>query len=86
MMNSTDELWLPVIARSLALIAMKASDLENKSISEHAAFLHLLGLAKDDIASLLGSSPASIAELLRQRAKKGEANGGSQKASKKSGR
>jgi transposase len=75
---------MPVIARSLALIALKASELENKSISDRAAFLNILGLSKEEIAPLLGSSPASITELLRQRAKKGDANGKLQKGSKKS--
>ena len=75
------QLWAPVIARSLARIALVASKMEEKSISEKAAFLQSLGMEKTEIASMLGSSPASIAELLRQRSKKGATNGQESKSS-----
>jgi len=69
------EIWAPVIGRSLALIALHMAELDDKSISDRAAFLQTLGLSREDIAGMLGSSPASIAELLRQRNKRGDQNG-----------
>jgi hypothetical protein len=69
------EKWSPVIGRSLALIALHMADLDGKSISDRAFFLQSLGLPREDIAFVLGSSPASIAELMRQRGKKAEQNG-----------
>jgi predicted transcriptional regulator len=80
--NSSEDQWTPVIARSLALIAMKVADLDKKSISDRAAFLSTLGMPKEEIAPLLGSTSASIAELLRQRSKKGDSNGQPQKNSR----
>lgn len=84
-MFSSDESpqWTPVIARSLARIALHMANLDDKSISDRAAFLQSLGLAKEEIAAMLGSSPASIGELLRVRGKKGEPNGKSEKRIKK---
>lgn len=82
-MFSSDETqqWAPVIARSLARIALHMAELDGKSISDRAAFLQGLGLDKDEIAPMLGTSPASVAELLRQRGKKGDQNGEGQKSS-----
>jgi hypothetical protein len=65
MSNDSEEVWLPVIARSLARVSMHLAEIDGKTISERAAFLESLGLDKDEIARMLGSSPASIAELLR---------------------
>jgi hypothetical protein len=80
--EENEQLWLPVIGRSLARISMHLAQVENKTISERAFFLESLGLEKKEIAIMLGSSPASIAELLRQRLKKGEAGAKSKKAGK----
>jgi hypothetical protein len=76
--NDESQQWTPVIARALARIALHVADLDGKSISERAAFLQSLGLPKEEIAGMLGTSPASVAELLRLRAKKGEQNGQAQ--------
>jgi transposase len=51
---------------------MHLSEIDKKSISDRAVFLESLGLDKKEIASMLGTSPASIAELMRQRMKKGD--------------
>ncbi len=82
MSNDSEEVWLPVIARSLARVSMHLAEIDGKTISERAAFLESLGLDKDEIARMLGSSPASIAELLRLRSKKGDTSGKQKKASK----
>ena len=83
-MNKTDneQLWLPVIARSLARISMHLAEVDKKTRSERAVFLESLGLDKKEIASMLGSSPASIAELLRLRSKKEDSSGKPKKGSK----
>jgi ParB-like chromosome segregation protein Spo0J len=80
--SDSSEQWAPVIGRSLALIALHVAELDNKSISDRAAFLQTLGLPKEEIAAMLGSSAASIAELLR-RGKKGEQGVQSSKAARK---
>jgi hypothetical protein len=79
--NDNSQEWAPVIGRSLALIALHMADLDGKSISHRAAFLQTLGLTKEEIAPMLGSSPASIAELLRQRGRKGDQSGQANKKS-----
>lgn len=84
-MDSNDnnpQQWTAVIARCLALIALHMAELDSKSISDRAAFLQSLGLAKEEIATMLGSSPASIAELLRQRTKKGDQNAQAKKGAR----
>jgi hypothetical protein len=73
--------WTPIIAKSLARIALHLAELDDKSISDRAAFLQGLGLDKDEIAPMLGTTPASVAELLRLRGKKGDQNGQGQKSS-----
>ncbi len=80
--NESEQLWLPVVARSLARISMHLAEVDKKTISERAVFLESLGLDKKEIASMLGSSPASIAELLRQRSKKEDSSGKPKKSSK----
>ena len=73
--SAVDQDWMAVIGRSLAHMAMHAADIDHKTISERAAFLENLGLNRKEIAVMVGSSPASIAELLRQKSKKEEGNG-----------
>jgi CRP-like cAMP-binding protein len=75
--------WLAVIGRALAFLSLHAADLRNKDIGEQAEFLFALGLSRDEIAPLVGSTPASIEFLLRQRRKKSQGgNRGAKKASK----
>lgn len=68
--------WLGVIGRSLAYLCLKNSDVASSSVTQQAAFLEKLGLGLDDQAGVIGSTPASLRELLRQaRNKKGKGNG-----------
>jgi hypothetical protein len=80
--EENEQTWLPVIGRSLARITMHLAQVDGKTISDRASFLEGLGLERKEIALMLGTTPASIAELLRQRSKKDEANGKSKKSSK----
>ena len=76
--------WLAVIGRALAFLSLHAADMRAKDIGEQAEFLQALGLSRDDMAPLIGSTPASIEVLLRKRR---QAKGGKRgsKASKKAG-
>ncbi len=70
--------WLGVIGRSLAYLCLKNSNVASASLTEQAAFLEKLGLELDDQAGVIGSTPASLRELLRQARKKkgkGKRNG-----------
>ena len=67
--------WLAVIGRALAFLSLHAADLRDKDIGEQAEFLSNLGLNKDEIAPLVGSTPGSVEVLLRQRRKKGGKGG-----------
>lgn len=80
--EENEQTWLPVIGRSLARITMHLAQADGKTISERASFLEGLGLERKEIALMLGTTPASIAELLRQKSKKDEANGKSKKGNK----
>jgi hypothetical protein len=71
-MSSQDETWMPVIARALAYLALHKQELGNAGIGEKSAFLEALGLPRSDIAAMLNTTVDSIAELLRQRRKKGK--------------
>ena len=57
--------WLPVIGRSLAHLCLKAEEANIKNIADKARFLEALGLDRKDVADMLGSTYASISELLR---------------------
>ena len=80
--NPSNQDWLAVIGRALAQISMHLAQVSDKTISERAAFLSNLGLERNEIAVMVGSSTASISELLRQRSKKEEANAKSKKSGK----
>jgi hypothetical protein len=58
--------WLPVIARSLAYIALTAAKMDDKTTAERARFLEGLGLGRKEVAAMLGTTYASVTELLRQ--------------------
>ena len=75
-----DERWLAVIGRALAFLCLHQADMRDKEIGEQAEFLEVLGLERRDIAPLLGSTEASIAELLRVRRKRSQ---GGKSAAKK---
>lgn len=61
-----DPNWLAVIGRALAHLCMQQADLKTQTIAEKAQFLLGLGLTADDAAEMLGTSSASVKELLRQ--------------------
>ena len=62
--------WPAVTARCLAYLCLKNSPYANKPILEQAAFLEKLGLPMEDRAGVIGSTPASLRELARQKAKR----------------
>ena len=62
-------LWLPVIGRSLALLALHKAELGNASIGEKATFLESLGIPRNDVAALLGTS-SDVLRVLASRSKK----------------
>lgn len=71
--KSTD--WQEVIARSLAYIALHNSGLREKDLATQGAFLEKLGLPRKDTAEILGTTSASLTELLsRVNRKKGISN------------
>jgi hypothetical protein len=57
--------WTEVIAKALAYLAVNSEQLKTKKVSERGAFLLGLGLPYGDAAQLLGSTEASLRELLR---------------------
>jgi len=73
--------WLAVIGRALAQYSLDGGPAANKTLAEKARFLEALGLPRGDVAEMLGTTTASISELLRQaKAKKGaRKNGGKKK-------
>ena len=81
--NQDEEKWLAVIGRALSFLSLHAAELRDKDKAEQAEFLTGLGLSREEIAPLIGSTAGSIEVLLRQRKKKGAKRG---KAAKKSRR
>ena len=63
--NTVEQIWLPVIGRALAYLCLHNVGIDKETIGEKAAFLEGLGLDRRDIADMLGTSHASVAELLR---------------------
>lgn len=83
----TDE-WLAVIGKSLAYICLKqaekAEPTKMAGVVAKVNFLKGLGLSQNSAAEAVGSSPASVAEMLRQaRNRKGQRKGGKANGSKK---
>jgi hypothetical protein len=70
--------WLPVIAKSLAVLALHRAELGNSSMGERAEFLLGLGVPRADAAGMLGTSADSLRVLLAQK-KKGGKRGKSKK-------
>ena len=70
-----------VIARSAAFLALHGSGLREKDLATQGQFLERLGLPRRDAAELLGTTSASLTELLRLAGKKkGTPRGRSKKA------
>lgn len=58
--------WQAVGARSLAFLALNQAGLREKDLATQGRFLETLGLSRRDAADLLGTSSASLTELMRQ--------------------
>ncbi len=77
---ANSERWLPVIGKALAQLCLEARKGSEMTIAEKAQFLEGLGLDRKDVAEMLGTTYASISELLRQaKKKKGKGRGGKSK-------
>ena len=63
--NTVEQIWLPVIGRALAYLCLHNVGIDKKTIADKATFLEGLGLDRKDIADMLGTSHASVSELLR---------------------
>jgi CRP-like cAMP-binding protein len=63
---SINEVWLPIIGRALAQLCLQAGQTGAMTIAEKARFLEALGLDRKDVADMLGTTAASVTELLRQ--------------------
>lgn len=62
--------WLAVIGRALAFLCLAQADLRDKDLATQGQFLESLGLSRKEAAALLGTSYASLTELLRLASKK----------------
>lgn len=58
--------WIAIIARSLSYLCLNNTGLREKTVAQKAIFLSALGLSTKDIAAMVDSTPASVAELMRQ--------------------
>jgi hypothetical protein len=68
--------WQAVVARSAAFLALHGSGLREKDLATQGQFLERLGLSRRDAAELLGTTPASLTELIgRARRRKGGDSG-----------
>jgi len=76
--------WLAVIGRSLAFLCLAHADLRDKDLATQGRFLETLGMSRRDAAALLGTSYASLTEMLsRTTRKKGGKRGRSKKKYKR---
>jgi hypothetical protein len=76
--HSVYQVWLPVIGKALSYLSLHSAEMGDKTIAEKAMFLEGLGVGRRDVAEMLGTSYASLSELLRQarsRRKGGKKNG-----------
>jgi hypothetical protein len=62
--------WFPVIGRSLAFLCLAQAGLRDKDLATQGKFLESLGLSRKETAALLGTSYASLTELIRLASKK----------------
>lgn len=74
-----DSPWLAVIGRSLAYLALHRQELGNAGITEKAEFLEALGMPRNEVAAILGTTEASVGELLRRKKKKRGGRSGNRK-------
>jgi hypothetical protein len=65
-LDKTEDIWLPVIGRALAYLCTQTGDFEKKKMVDRAKLLDALGIPRKDVADMLGTTPASITEQLRQ--------------------
>lgn len=56
--------WLSVVGRSLAFLCLAQADLRDKDLATQGKFLETLGLSRKEAAALLGTSYASLTELI----------------------
>ena len=68
--DTTYQVWLPVIGRALSYLCMHNADMGSKAKGEKARFLEAIGLERKDVAEMLGTTYASITELMSQAKKK----------------
>jgi hypothetical protein len=66
--------WIPVIAKSLAVLAMHRSELGNSELMIKAEFLEGLGVPRSDVAEMLGTTADSL-RVMSARKKKGGKGG-----------
>ena len=57
--------WLAIIGRATAVAALQLSGLNDQSLATRGAFLERLGFSRREAANLLGTTPASLTELMR---------------------
>jgi hypothetical protein len=81
--SSEEQSWLAVIGRALAFLCLTKADLRDKNRATQSIFLQGLGLSLKETASLLGTSEASIRELIRQDSKKKSKKKGAKSGTKK---
>jgi hypothetical protein len=67
--NAEGQDWQAVIARSLAVLVLHSSGLQEKDLTTQGLLLERLGLSRREAAELLGTTAASLSELFRRRAK-----------------
>jgi hypothetical protein len=65
-----EDIWLRIIARALAYLCLQSPENEGKTLLQKASILEGLGMARGDIAAVLGTTPASLSELNRQARKR----------------
>ena len=78
-----EQLWLSVIGKALAVLAMHQSELGNSEVIVKAEFLEGLGISRTDVATMLGSTSESLRVMFSNRKKKGSRSGKGQNKSKK---
>jgi len=78
--NEEEAQWMAVIAKSLAVLAMHSSELGNSEMMTKAEFLEGLGLSRNAVASMLGTSTDSLRVMSSRKKKKGSKRGKSKKS------
>jgi hypothetical protein len=74
-----EQIWLPVIGKALAVLAMHRSELGNSDLIVRAEFLEGLGVPRPDVAAMLGTSTESLRVMFSNRKKKGTKRSGDKK-------